>query len=598
MKSKVFVLALATAAGTAIAQNSIVSDQPGTFVDISGLAGTHAIFNGAVANDDVNNAITTTVTNSVFTSTTLRVCTNGYIQFGGATGATDYTNATIAPGTNSPVLPNTTQALFVFWDDMLLPANSGFNVYWMEGPAASFGLPAARGNVLIVQWNNVGHYNAGVAVGNATYQAQIYQNAVGNIAAQMLYPDVTFDNATFDNGVTATVGFAAGTTGGAGSASNVLYSFNTANSIPNGTVLSLMVPGGPLPPSVAGAAAPAAAQIGDTVLYTASVSPGANPTSTGISVHGDLTAVGGGSSVVFHDDGLTGDAAAGDGIYSFRYVIPAGTADGPYSVPVAVTDAQARNASAAIAASIFSAPAATDLGQIGAGAGGTEVVTTVDVDIQAGAITWLKFSIGTDVLNAGTNYMDIDTEPSGDDGAPTVGSINDTELGLYTSGSLFVATDDDDGSNWHTQLSFGDNTNARAAFGNGVAGNGRDGNLTAATYYLAAGCFNSVFNNNFDATSTSAAAGTIQVNFRTNIPGGNTGPACGAADVGGVGGVAGADNHLDNNDFVVFIDFFFNHNPIADQGSTGGAPGADGAWDNNDFVVFIDNFFTAPASCR
>jgi len=38
------------------------------------------------------------------------------------------------------------------------------------------------------------------------------------------------------------------------------------------------------------------------------------------------------------------------------------------------------------------------------------------------------------------------------------------------------------------------------------------------------------------------------------------------------GGVAGFDNHLDNNDFVVFIDFFFNHNPLADQGSTGGAP--------------------------
>jgi hypothetical protein len=76
------------------------------------------------------------------------------------------------------------------------------------------------------------------------------------------------------------------------------------------------------------------------------------------------------------------------------------------------------------------------------------------------------------------------------------------------------------------------------------------------------------------------------------------GPVCGAADVGGTGGVAGADGHLDNNDFVVFIDFFFNHNPLADQGSIGGTPGADGLWDNNDFVVFIDNFFNAPASCR
>ncbi|HZW06832.1 MAG TPA: DVUA0089 family protein, partial [Phycisphaerales bacterium] len=79
---------------------------------------------------------------------------------------------------------------------------------------------------------------------------------------------------------------------------------------------------------------------------------------------------------------------------------------------------------------------------------------------------------------------------------------------------------------------------------------------------------------------------------------GGRGNVCGAADLGSVGGVAGADNHLDNNDFVVFIDFFFAHNALADQGSTGGVPGSDGVWDNNDFVVFIDNFFNAPASCR
>ena len=66
---------------------------------------------------------------------------------------------------------------------------------------------------------------------------------------------------------------------------------------------------------------------------------------------------------------------------------------------------------------------------------------------------------------------------------------------------------------------------------------------------------------------------------------------CGPADVGGVGGVPGADGLLDNNDFVVFIDYFFTNNPIADVGQAGGVPGADGQWNNNDFVVFIDMFF-------
>ncbi len=63
------------------------------------------------------------------------------------------------------------------------------------------------------------------------------------------------------------------------------------------------------------------------------------------------------------------------------------------------------------------------------------------------------------------------------------------------------------------------------------------------------------------------------------------------ADLGATGGVPGRDGVYDNNDFVVFIDFFFNHDPRADLGRTGGVFGHDDAWDNNDFVVFIDRFF-------
>jgi hypothetical protein len=68
-------------------------------------------------------------------------------------------------------------------------------------------------------------------------------------------------------------------------------------------------------------------------------------------------------------------------------------------------------------------------------------------------------------------------------------------------------------------------------------------------------------------------------------------PAVCAADLGTTGGAPGHDGTLDNNDFIVFIDYFFAHNPIADMGSTGGVPGADNQWNNNDFVVFINRFF-------
>ena len=74
------------------------------------------------------------------------------------------------------------------------------------------------------------------------------------------------------------------------------------------------------------------------------------------------------------------------------------------------------------------------------------------------------------------------------------------------------------------------------------------------------------------------------------IPGGPE--PCGPADVASTGGVAAPDGTLDNNDFVVFIEYFFSQNPAADAGSTGGVPGSDGIFDNNDFVIFIDQFFT------
>ncbi len=63
------------------------------------------------------------------------------------------------------------------------------------------------------------------------------------------------------------------------------------------------------------------------------------------------------------------------------------------------------------------------------------------------------------------------------------------------------------------------------------------------------------------------------------------------ADVGSQGGAAGPDGHFDNNDFVVFINLFFDQNERADLGAQGGVRGRDGRFDNNDFIAFIDLFF-------
>ena len=67
-------------------------------------------------------------------------------------------------------------------------------------------------------------------------------------------------------------------------------------------------------------------------------------------------------------------------------------------------------------------------------------------------------------------------------------------------------------------------------------------------------------------------------------------PAC-AGDVGSAGGEVGADGVLDNNDFIVFINWFFEQDGRADVGVAGGEHGHDGLFDNNDFIAYIDSFF-------
>jgi hypothetical protein len=90
---------------------------------------------------------------------------------------------------------------------------------------------------------------------------------------------------------------------------------------------------------------------------------------------------------------------------------------------------------------------------------------------------------------------------------------------------------------------------------------------------------------------TTAAGGAIYFDDFSFVQHAAGPQPCGPADVGGQGGVHGPDGVLDNNDFIVFIDLFFAHDPIADRGIQGGVAGTDGAWDNNDFIVFIDQFF-------
>jgi PLD-like domain/Lamin Tail Domain len=105
-------------------------------------------------------------------------------------------------------------------------------------------------------------------------------------------------------------------------------------------------------PSGSASALPASVTAGGTVLLVVTVTPGADPTSTGIVVNGNLSPIGSSASQVFFDDGTNGDAIAGDNRFSFQVSLSNSTPSGPQTIPITISDAQARNGTAAIQLSV------------------------------------------------------------------------------------------------------------------------------------------------------------------------------------------------------------------------------------------------------
>lgn len=92
------------------------------------------------------------------------------------------------------------------------------------------------------------------------------------------------------------------------------------------------------------AANPTVVAPGGNTLITVNVQAATEPPSTGITVTGNFTNLGGPPSQPFFDDGTNGDAVAGDSVYSYRATIPEEAAGGTFAVSVVVADAQARTA--------------------------------------------------------------------------------------------------------------------------------------------------------------------------------------------------------------------------------------------------------------
>lgn len=90
------------------------------------------------------------------------------------------------------------------------------------------------------------------------------------------------------------------------------------------------------------AASPNTVSPGGNTLLTVTVVPGTTPPSTGITVVGNLTGIGGSASQPFFDNGTNGDVTAGDNVFSFLATVPANTVGGVHVITAVASDTQAR----------------------------------------------------------------------------------------------------------------------------------------------------------------------------------------------------------------------------------------------------------------
>jgi predicted extracellular nuclease len=142
--------------------------------------------------------------------------------------------------------------------------------------------------------------------------------------------------------------------------------FTWVNEAPNtfGSINTGQSFGGPTNPTGVGSANPNLLALNDSTLLTVAVTPGTDPTSTGLAVSCDLSSIGGSATQMFFDDGTYGDETAGDNTFSYMATVGAGTVTSINNLACAISDAESRSGSASISLSVI-LPIGTVQGTVG-----------------------------------------------------------------------------------------------------------------------------------------------------------------------------------------------------------------------------------------
>jgi DNA/RNA endonuclease G (NUC1) len=187
-------------------------------------------------------------------------------------------------------------------------------------------------------------------------------------------------------------------------------------------------------PTGVGSANPSAVLPGASSLLTVTVTPGANPTSTGLAVTADLSSIGGSASQSFSGSGNT---------FTFTATVSNATTPGAKSLPFTITDAQARTGSGSIALTVKTPAPANNvvISQVYGGGGNTGADFTNDfielinhssapVSLNGWSVqafiggTWLVTPLTNVTLQPGQYYLIQESQGAGGtDPLPTPDAI-------------------------------------------------------------------------------------------------------------------------------------------------------------------------------
>jgi subtilisin-like proprotein convertase family protein len=251
------------------------------------------------------------------TYNSVNISSNGTLQFD-TTNAAYFNDGCVTPDNSFGT------TIFPFWDDLYT-----FDTANGEGVFTST-TGTAPNRQFHIEYRTVFCCTAGVPV--TDFEIRLFE---GSSSFDVIYMNPTNDPRIGGNSATIGVKNADGS-------QFTQYSCDTALGFTDGTILHFTAGNGSGPPANNLAFNPASGPVGATFLATSQVTPGCGPPSTGLAVSLDASSINSGT-IAMHDDGLNGDAVAGDNIFSANVTVGAGATVGAHSLTATVTDAQGRS---------------------------------------------------------------------------------------------------------------------------------------------------------------------------------------------------------------------------------------------------------------